>query len=217
MAGETTAAERYDAWYRTPRGHWVAETECALLLGLLRPQAGASLLDVGSGSGEFSRRFAQAGLSVVSLDPAPDMLAVARRRAPGLPAVRGTALALPFPDAAFDYAAAVTSLCFVEPPVRALAELWRVSRRGVILGLLNRSSLLYRFKHGRGGYRGARWDRLSEARRWCADLDPQPHIASAYGIFLPDGGRLARRFEECLPASLPWGGFLAVALHRSAE
>mgnify|MGYP001102915059 CR=1 FL=1 len=150
-------------------------------------------------------------------EPGDTILAVARRQAQDLPAVRGTVLALPFPDASFDYAAAVTSLCFVEPPTRALAELWRVSRRGVVLGLLNRRSLLYRFKHGHGGYRGARWDRLSEVRRWCADLDPQPNIASASGVFLPGGGWLVRRLEDCLPATLPWGGFLAVALHRTAH
>ena len=212
-----TAAERYDAWYRTSRGRWVAETECALMLRLLQPQAGASLLDVGSGTGRFSRCFAQAGLNIVSLDPASAMLAVARRQASDLPAVRGTALALPFPAASFDYAAAVTSLCFVEPPARALAELWRVSRRGVVLGLLNRSSLLYQFKHGRGGYRGARWDRLSEVRRWCADLEPLPHIAYAYGIFFTGGGWPVRRLEAVLPATLPWGGFLAVVLKRDAH
>lgn len=217
MTGEQTAAERYDAWYRTPRGRWIAETEAALMLRLLRPQAGASLLDVGSGTGEFSRRFAQAGLAVVSLDPAADMLMVARRRTPDLPAVRGTGLALPFRDASFDYAAAVTSLCFVEPPARALAELWRVSRRGVVLGLLNRGSLLYRFKHGRGGYLGARWDRLRDVRRWCAALDPPPRLHVATGVFLPGGGWLARRFEDRLPAMLPWGGFLAVALHRNVH
>lgn len=210
-------AEDYESWYTTPRGRWIAETEFALMLRLLHPQVGASLLDAGSGTGQFSRRFAQAGLDVASLDPSPDMLAVARRAAPELPCVRGTALALPFRDGSFDYAAAVTSLCFVEPPARALAELWRVSRRGVILGLLNRSSLLYRLKHGRGAYRGARWDRLIDVRHWCAALDPQPRLDAAYGIFLPGGGWLARRLEDRLPAMLPWGSFLAVALHRDAH
>lgn len=211
------AAERYEAWYHTPRGRWIADTEFELMLRLLRPAAGASLLDVGSGTGQFSRRFAQSGLAVVSLDPALDMLAVGRRNVPELPCVRGTALALPFRDQAFDYVAAVTSLCFVEPPARALAEMWRVCRCGVILGLLNRRSLLYRFKHDRGGYRGARWDRLSDVIRWCETLDPQPHMQSLSGVFLPGGGWLARRLEGCLPATLPWGGFLAVALHRDAR
>lgn len=215
VAGVETTAERYDAWYRTSRGRWIAATECALMLRLLQAQPGASLLDVGSGTGRFSRCFAQAGVNVVSLDPAADMLTVARRRSPKLPAVRGTALALPFRDAVFDYAAAVTSLCFIEPPARALAELWRISRRGVILGLLNRGSLLYRLKHDRGAYRGARWDRLDDVRRWCAALEPQPHLQAAFGVFSPGGGWLARRLEARLPAALPWGGFLAVALHRT--
>lgn len=210
------AAERYDAWYRTPRGQWIAKVESGLMLRLLRPQSGASLVDVGSGTGQFSRRFMEAGLNVISLDPAADMLAVARHQIPRLPIVRGTALALPFRAASFDYAAAVTSLCFVEPPAGAVAELWRVSRRGVVLGLLNRDSFLYLFKHERGSYRGARWDRLSDVVRWCAALDPQPRLVWGTGVFLQGGGRLARRLEQIIPATTGWGGFLAVALHREA-
>ena len=209
------AAERYEGWYSTPRGRWIADTEFALLMQFLQPKAGTTLLDVGSGTGQFSRRFAHAGLDVVSLDPALDMLTVANRNAPELPCVRGNALALPFRDQAFDYVAAVTSLCFVEPPSRALAELWRVCRRGVILGLLNRRSLLYSRKQGRGGYRGARWDNLDEVNRWCDTLDPRPRMTAATGVFFPDGGWLARRFEAWLPATMPWGSFLAIALHRS--
>lgn len=207
-------AEDYDNWYATPRGHWIAETEFALMQHLLQPAAGATLLDIGSGTGQFSRRFAHAGLDVISLDPAPAMLAVARRSAPELPCVRGNALALPFRDQSFDYVAAVTSLCFVEPPLRALTEMWRISRRGVILGLLNRQSLLYQFKHDRGGYRGARWDRLDEVAHWRDSLAPRPRMSFATGVFLPGAGRLAQRIEPWVPATIPWGGFLAVALHR---
>lgn len=207
-------AEDYDNWYATPRGRWIAETEFALLRHLLKPATGTTLLDVGSGTGQFSRRFAQAGLDVVGLDPAPAMLAVARRHVPESPCVLGSALALPFRDQSFDYVAAVTSLCFVEPPLRALTEMWRICRRGVILGLLNRQSLLYRFKHDRGGYRGARWDRLDDVAHWRDSLDPRPRMRFATGVFLPDGGWLARRVEPWIPATMPYGGFLAVALHR---
>lgn len=181
---------------------------------LLQPEADMTLLDVGSGTGQFSRRFAKVGLEVVSLDPALDMVEVARRVAPELPCVLGNALALPFRDRSFDYVAAVTSLCFVEPPLSALKEMWRVCRRGVILGLLNRRSLLYRFKHDRGGYCGARWDRLADVLGWCEALVPQPRIQSASSVFLPDAGSLAQRIERLLPMTAPWGGFLAVALHR---
>ncbi|HSH29661.1 MAG TPA: class I SAM-dependent methyltransferase [Thiohalobacter sp.] len=205
----------YDAWYQTPRGRWIAGHEAALLLRLLSPRPDASLLDVGCGTGHFSRRFAAAGLQVTGVDPDPAMLAYARRHSPGpgLVYVEADARALPFPDRCFDYAAAVTSLCFVPEPVTALQELWRVSRRGVVLGLLNRRSLLYRRKQGRGGYRGARWDAAAQVRRWIQRLDPPPARSRfRTAVFIPGGGLPARLAEALLPTALPWGGFLAVHL-----
>ncbi|WJW76507.1 class I SAM-dependent methyltransferase [Thiohalobacter sp. IOR34] len=205
---------RYEAWYRTPRGRWIAEREFGLMMRLLQPELDRSLLDVGCGTGQFSRRFAAAGLRVTGLDPAPAMLHHARLLGGGMDYVEGSALALPFNDASFDYCAAVTSLCFVADPGRALAEMWRVARRGVVLGLLNRHSVLYRRKQGQGGYAGARWDSLAEVRRWCAALSPAPRLRAGTAIFLPAGGALARLAERLLPARLPWGGFLAVVLEK---
>lgn len=210
----------YEAWYHTPRGHWIAGHEAALLLRLLSPQTGTSLLDVGCGTGHFSRRFARAGLRVTGVDPDPAMLTCARMHAAGLDLdyVRADACALPFTDASFDSAAAVTSLCFVPEPAQALRELWRVSRRGVVLGLLNRRSLLYRRKQGRGAYRGARWDTVGQVQCWIDGLDPPPtRQRFRTAVFLPGGGAPARLVETLLPAVLPWGGFLAVHLDRTGR
>jgi len=55
-----TPAE-YDAWYDSPRGRWIGETEFRLLQRLLALRPGETLLDVGCGSGWFTRRFAAAG------------------------------------------------------------------------------------------------------------------------------------------------------------
>ncbi len=204
----------YEAWYRTPRGAWIAEREFALMMALLRPRRPGTLLDVGAGTGHFSRAFAAAGLNVTALDPSSAMLRFARERGGARGYVLGSAGRLPFPDGSFDYGAAVTSLCFVSDPERALGELWRVSRRGVVLGLLNRRSLLYRRKAGTGGYRGARWDSVDAARRWARSLPKGGKLHWGTAIFLPSGGAPARAAEKLIPNRLPWGGFLATCLTK---
>ena len=204
----------YHAWYATPRGAWIAGRELALLDELLRPRSGESVLDVGCGTGYFSSALADRGLAVTGLDPDLPALRFARQRDPRIALVKGRADALPFADGAFDYALAMTSLCFVPGPGAALRELWRVSRRAVALGLLHRRSLLYLSKHGRGGYRGARWDLLGEVLGWAEGLTPTPEPSARFALCLPSGGPLAQRAESLMLPRFPLGGFLAVCLRR---
>jgi len=202
----------YGAWYHTPRGVWIGNTEFSLLQSLLRPAPGALLLDVGCGTGWFSRRFAAHGLQVTGIDPDPAVLAVARSQGGELHWIKASATTLPFADNRFDYSAAVTSLCFINEVQQAVQEMWRVSRHGMVLGLLNRHSLLYRQKHGSGGYTGARWDTARDVGKWIRDLQPEPRVRMRYCIFLPGGGRLSMMAEYVIPQRLPVGSFLAVAL-----
>ena len=146
----------YEAWYHTPRGEWIGETEFSLLLQLIRPGPGQTVLDVGCGSGYFSRHFANVGLAVTAIDPDPAMLEYARSQTSEIDYLQESALQLPFENETFDYCTAITSMCFVNEPMQALTEMWRVCRYGIALGLLNHRSLLYRQKHGWGGYIGAR-------------------------------------------------------------
>jgi cyclopropane fatty-acyl-phospholipid synthase-like methyltransferase len=70
---------QYDAWYDTPRGRWVGETEFRLLRKMLVPQSGETLLDIGCGTGWFTRRFAVSnGWNVTGLDADAARLAFAR-------------------------------------------------------------------------------------------------------------------------------------------
>jgi SAM-dependent methyltransferase len=215
MQGITDPAS-YESWYHTPRGRWIGEREFILLQDRLRPKAGASLLDVGCGTGYFSRRFASAGQLVAGVDPDPVALNFARMQGGAIHYLQGDALALPFPDDAFDHTIAVTSLCFIDDPVPALREMWRVTRHTLVLGLLNRHSLLHRQKQGQGSYAGARWDTAGEVlQTWLPLLMPTPEeITVRSAIFFPQGNCLARICERWLPGILPWGGFLAIGLRK---
>lgn len=89
----------------------------------------ASILEVGSGLGEFAERLRrELGAEVVAVDLSPRMIELARAR--GVGGVVGDVRRLPFEDAAFDCAVANWMLYHVPDLERALAELARVLRPG---------------------------------------------------------------------------------------
>ncbi len=202
--------DQYDAWYTTERGRWIGEIELRLILELLEPEAGARILDVGCGTGYFTRRLAAEGYEVTGLDPDPAMLACARTHGGRENYVLGDGRTLPFSDGEFDYCVSIAALCFIADEGAALAEMARVCRRGVALGLLNRRSLLYLQKGrgaGHGAYRGARWHTPPQARALLATL-PMSERRVRTAIYLSSGGALARAVEPAL-SFLPFGGFIA--------
>ncbi|MFL6649928.1 MAG: methyltransferase domain-containing protein [Sulfurifustaceae bacterium] len=87
------------------------------LIALARIQAGDRVLDVGCGTGTLAiaaqERAGSAG-KVYGVDPSPEMIATARRKAAkagtDVRFVEGSAEALPFPDASFDVILSTTML-----------------------------------------------------------------------------------------------------------
>jgi ubiquinone/menaquinone biosynthesis C-methylase UbiE len=140
----------YETWYETV-GRRADRLEKALLKRLLAsfPQA-STILEVGCGTGHFMRWFAEQGLQVAGLDVSRPMLAETTRLG-SPPCVLGDALSLPFWTATFDLVALVTTLEFLPEPILALAEALRVARQGLVLGVLNRQSLLGRQLKREGG------------------------------------------------------------------
>ncbi len=208
-------AAKYESWYQTPRGKWVSDTEFSLMMRQLDPEPRSTLLDAGCGTGHFSRRFASVGLKVTGIDPDSDAIAFARYQSSSAEYLEGTAEALPFPDKSFDYCSAVTSLCFVTNYEKAISELWRVSRKAVVLGLLNRHSLLYLQKRQHGSYKGARWDTTQEIISLTATLIPPPTvIKTGTVVVMPDSGRIARLLEKLRSTKFPGGGFLSICLGK---
>lgn len=128
--------ERYEAWFARNEAAYLSEL---LAVRAFLPWTGRGL-EIGVGSGRFA---APLGIQV-GVDPSPAMRALAA--AHGIAVVAGTAEQLPFPPACFDYALIVTTICFVDSPVRMLAEAHRVLKpEGVlVIGFLDRDSPLGR-------------------------------------------------------------------------
>lgn len=130
-------AQRYDAWFMSPMGRHVEEVENQLILDLLRPQSGESLLDVGCGTGNHLLLFRQLGLDVCGVDPSEPMLQVAKEKLGAAAELKvASAEELPYEDNSFDIVTLISSMEFAQP-LHALSEAARVARSRVFVGVLN--------------------------------------------------------------------------------
>jgi ubiquinone/menaquinone biosynthesis C-methylase UbiE len=213
-AGATAFDERvaagYEAWYEAPEGQRADALEKASLRRLLESfPAATSVLEVGSGTGHFARWLNEQGLAAAGLDLSAAMLAQARVL-DGTPLVKGDACRLPFADRTFDLVTLITTLEFLERPRQALAEALRVTRQGLLLGVLNRQSLLGVQRRLAGllrptVYDAAHFYSVGELRRLLRSVAGGEATIAWHTMLFPRGWPWPR------PA-LPWGGFIGMAL-----
>jgi SAM-dependent methyltransferase len=124
------------AAYERYMGAW-SRLAGATFLDWLAPPAALRWLDVGCGNGAFTELLVGrcAPAAVHGIDPSEAQLAYARARIPPPAAEfrRGDAMALPFPDAAFDAAVMPLVIFFVPDPALGAAEMARVVRPGGVV------------------------------------------------------------------------------------
>ncbi len=137
-------ASSYDQWYYTPVGRIYNAQQIRALRRLVPDHPIANrLLDVGCGTGFRSAWFAHRGFEVTGLDASPEMLEQAmKKQIPHTHFLEGTAEAIPFEDASFNWVVSLTMLEFVENPRICLDEMLRVLRTDgfLLVGVLNKEN-----------------------------------------------------------------------------
>jgi len=91
-------------------------------------------IDVGAGSGRLTDHLAARSSRTVAVEPSAGLRPLLSRRLPTVEAVAGWAENLPLADGSSELTAACGAL---GPDPIVLAELWRVTRRGGVIALIN--------------------------------------------------------------------------------
>lgn len=209
--------EQYDQWFESPIGRVVREFEGRLLLEMIRPGRGEHILDVGCGTGIFSRDLLAAGSRVTGLELSLPMLQRAGKKLADRPfcMVQGDMRRLPFADNTFRKTVSVTAIEFVEDARAGVAELFRVTEPGglvVVAGLNSLSPWATRRKaaaqKGHTIFKLARFRSPAEM----ANLVPFPALTrTAIHFQKHDDPDQAREIERDGDArSLDTGAFLVV-------
>jgi ubiquinone/menaquinone biosynthesis C-methylase UbiE len=202
---DATIAESYEAWYITT-GRRADRLEKALLKRLLASFPTAhTLLEIGCGTAHFTRWFDSQGLQVIGLDNSRPMLEEAKSlRSP--PCLCGDALNVPLVTGSFDLVAMITTLEFLSDPLAGMAEAFRISRQGLVLGVLNRRSRLgwQLEKNGNPPWNNAHLFTLKELVRLIRQAASGDEIKITWHTTLWSFPPFA------LP--LPWGGFIGMSV-----
>lgn len=203
----------YDAWFESPQGHPVFESEVRCLRPLLADQPRPQL-DVGVGTG----RFAQVLGADVGIDPARGALRLAATR--NVPAVQARGEALPFKDAQFGVVLVVVTLCFAPLPLALLRECRRVlaDNGRVIVGLVLADSPWGRFyrelaRDGHRFYSRARFYSMQEMTRLASGAGLT--ISGGYSTLFQLPGVAPVAIEEPLEGITHQAGFVAMCLTKA--
>jgi SAM-dependent methyltransferase len=151
MTTTETAAPDLEAVKRRQQQAWVSGDYAAVaarivliaerLVDAADLQAGMTVLDVATGSGNAALAAARCGCEVTGIDYVPELLerGQVRAAAEGLPVefMAGDAENLPFPDGSFDAVLSCLGVMFTPNQERAAAELLRVCRPGGTIALAN--------------------------------------------------------------------------------
>lgn len=136
-------ADSYDRWYGTAIGKRYDKLEKQVIGRMLAGVVakGSRILDVGCGTGHWSRYFSDQGFDVTGVDLSAQMIKAARQKNIANSHFEvADGRNLPFKDRSFDAAAAITVLEFTADPKKIISEMVRCvkSTKGVIIiGVLN--------------------------------------------------------------------------------
>jgi ubiquinone/menaquinone biosynthesis C-methylase UbiE len=196
----------YETWYATT-GQRADRLEKALLRELFEnfPKV-KTILEVGCGTGHFTRWFKAQGLRATGLDLSSAMLLEAKQYG-SQTYVRGDSHRLPFPNSSFDIVTFITTLEFLHEPMLVLMEANRVARQGLILGVINRIGWVGKQYRQQGGML---WDSaqfytpkelIKMVKQTCGEDDEILWKTTLW-----------RWHPWTLP--LPWGGFIGMGVRK---
>jgi len=202
-------AANYETWYLTEGEKAASQEKSLIKLLLSRYDRARTILEVGSGTGYFSHWMEELGYEIYALDISRVMIREADRNH-HLTCIQGDAMALPFPSQSFDLTVMITTLEFISDPFLVLSESLRVACQGLILGVINRHSLLGWRNRQKGGpiWGTAKFYTPRELIRLVSSFTSEQdeiNYKTTLWPFFPGSSKL------------PWGGFIGLSVKLSSN
>ena len=171
------------------------------------------LLEIGCGTGHFTRWLDSMGLECYGLDLSHLMLREAKKLWPNGSLLQGESSHLPFKDKSFDVVSFIACLEYMPNIAKVVNEAARVSRKGVIIGLMNKWSIptmrrIIQIKMGKNPYyRNSRFYSIFDIKHVLKEALHDRCIISFWSTAV-----FPKIFGDAESALLPFGAFLGIAV-----
>jgi len=171
------------------------------------------LLEIGCGTGHFTRWLDSKGLECYGLDLSHLMLREAKKLWPNGSLLQGESNHLPFKDKSFDVVAFIACLEYMPNIAKVVKEATRVSRKGIIIGLMNKWSLptmrrTIQIKMGKNPYyKNVRFYSIFNIKHILKEA-----LHDRYTICFWSTAVFPKIFDDTESALLPFGAFLGIAV-----
>jgi ubiquinone/menaquinone biosynthesis C-methylase UbiE len=143
-------ASEYDSYYQNEPGKTIDKKEKEIISGHLRNLPKENWLELGCGTGHWTKFFSDWGFQITAVDNSEAMLEIARsKNMKNVQLLNADAARLPFPDVCFSGIVSITMLEFVDDLNQVLNEIDRVLKPlgTLVLGCLNAGSELGKNKN----------------------------------------------------------------------
>ncbi|MFC4241926.1 class I SAM-dependent methyltransferase [Gryllotalpicola reticulitermitis] len=149
----------------------------------LVPADARRVLDIGAGTGKFTRLLRREDREVVAVDPSAEMLDVLRAHASGIETLVGTAERIPLPDESVDAVTVAQAWHWVDHD-RGIPEVGRVLKPGGTLGLV--------------------WNSRDERVAWVAELGIAMGTNDSYSPAAVEDYPIGAPFDDGETIEVPW-------------
>jgi len=204
--------QNYESYYETKYKRADALEKKLLKKLLEQLDDTQKLLEVGCGTGHFTRWMETLGLESYGLDLSHLMLREARKLWPNGPLLQGDSEYLPFKSESFDVVVFIACLEYMPNIAKVFAEAARVARKGIVIGLMNKWSpptirRMIQVKMGKNPYyKNARFYSISDIKRILQEAFGDKHAIVYWTTTV-----FAKIFGDKESALFPFGAFLGIA------
>ncbi len=206
-------ANEYESYYETKYKR-ADQLEKHLLIKLIGHFKDAeNLLEVGCGTAHFTRWIDSQSLVCFGVDTSSQMLHEAKKMWTNGRLLQSEGSRLPFKDKSMDIVMYVTSLEYMPDISAAFLEASRVSKKGIILGLLNKNSPSTLRKQvqiltkGESFYKNAHFYSISNIKKTLNKTLPGKYVISFWSTTV-----FPRVFGDLESSVFPFGAFIGIAI-----